>query len=151
MKKSIAIHWFRQDLRLADNPSLVLAAEHEQVLPIYILDDDNADSYAMGGASRWWLQHSLESLNRSLGGALSIYAGNPEDILNNLLSRFDVEAVYWNRCYEPWRTKRDAAIKAQLQEKGVTVKSANASLLWEPWQITKKDGSHYKVFTPVLP
>lgn len=77
MKKSIAIHWFRQDLRLSDNPALTLAAKHENVLPIYILDDENAARYTMGGASRWWLHHSLVSLDQSLGGTLSLYDGNP--------------------------------------------------------------------------
>ena len=54
MTKEISIHWFRQDLRLSDNPALTKAAEHEAVLPIYILDDENPGNHAMGGASRWW-------------------------------------------------------------------------------------------------
>ncbi len=70
------------------------------------------------------------------------------DILADILARYDVEAVYWNRCYEPWRITRDALIKARLQREGVTVKSSNGSLLWEPWTIKKADGSPYKVFTP---
>ena len=66
MTKKISIHWFRQDLRLSDNPALTKAAEHEAVLPIYILDDENAGNHAMGGASRWWLHHSLEALNTAM-------------------------------------------------------------------------------------
>ena len=71
MTENIAIHWFRQDLRLSDNPSLYKAARHGKVLPLFILDDVNAGEYTMGGASRWWLHHSLASLNNSLGGNLS--------------------------------------------------------------------------------
>ena len=56
------IHWFRQDLRLADNPSLTHAAENGQVLQVYILDDINSGEHKMGGASRWWLHHSLKAL-----------------------------------------------------------------------------------------
>ena len=103
MKKKIAIHWFRQDLRLSDNPALTKSAEHEAILPIYILDDDNAENHAIGGASRWWLHHSLQALNVSLGNKLSVYHGDPQTILDDILKRFDVSAVYWNRCYEPWR------------------------------------------------
>ena len=73
MNKNIAIHWFRQDLRLSDNPALTLATQHSHVLPIYILDDENAGRYAMGAASRWWLSHSLASLDQSLDGNLSMY------------------------------------------------------------------------------
>ena len=90
---NIAIHWFRQDLRVSDNPALTLAARHERVLPIYILDNENAGEHAMGGASEWWLHHSLQSLNASLGGALSVYQGNPIDILNKIIARHDINAV----------------------------------------------------------
>lgn len=148
MSKKVAIHWFRQDLRLRDNPALTLAAQHGRVLPIYILDDNNAETYTMGAASRWWLHHSLQSLNASLGGTLSIYQGNPLDILKDIIARQGVVAVFWNRCYEPWRTQRDTHIKQQLTAQGIVTESANGSLLWEPWTIKKSDGSPYKVFTP---
>ena len=82
---AIAIHWFRQDLRLSDNPSLIEATKHNNVLPIYILDDKNGDNFAMGAASKWWLESSLRSLNNSLGGKLSIYKGNPIDVLKDII------------------------------------------------------------------
>lgn len=159
MKEKIAICWFRQDLRLSDNPALVSAAKHHNVIPIYILDDKNiADSkneaqynkaqYAMGAASRWWLHHSLNALNESLGGNLSVYQGNPQDILADIIARFDVEAIYWNRCYEPWRIERDMKIKEYLKSQDISVETSNGSLLWEPWNIQKDDGTPYKVFTP---
>ena len=148
MSDAIAIHWFRQDLRLADNPALTQAATHDQVLPIYILDDVHPQAHALGGASRWWLHHSLVSLNHSLNGMLSVYQGDPLAIFDALIERFNVSAVYWNRCYEPWRVARDTAIKAHLKSKGITVISENGSLLWEPWEIKKADGTPYKVFTP---
>lgn len=148
MSKHIAIHWFRQDLRLSDNPALTNALKQGRVLPIYILDNVNAGEYALGAASGWWLHHSLASLNDSLEGNLSIYQGNPLDVLADLIARFDVQAVYWNRCYEPWRMARDAKIKELLQTTGIEVKSSNGSLLWEPWTIKKDDGTPYRVFTP---
>lgn len=148
MKKKIAICWFRQDLRLNDNPALTLAAIHSNVLPIYILDDGNAGKYAMGGASRWWLYHSLKSLSYSLNNNLSLYRGDPVDVLADLINRYDVEALYWNRCYEPWRINRDSNIKEYLTTKNIPTKSTNGSLLWEPWEIKKNDNTPYKVFTP---
>jgi deoxyribodipyrimidine photo-lyase len=148
MKQKIAIHWFRQDLRLSDNPALADASAHETVLPIYILDDKTPGDYAMGAASRWWLHHSLNALNASLSNTLSVYHGNPQTILDDLSKRFDIEAIYWNRCYEPWRMDRDRQIKEQLKSQGIEVHSSNGSLLWEPWQIKKEDGTPYKVFTP---
>lgn len=149
MRQKIAIHWFRQDLRLDDNPSLTAAShDADKILPIYILDDDNSGNYAMGAASRVWLYHSLKALNQSLGECLSVYKGNPIDILHRLINAHNVTEIHWNRCYEPWRMKRDEAIKSALKERGVRVESHNGSLLWEPWTICKNDGTPYKVFTP---
>jgi deoxyribodipyrimidine photo-lyase len=148
MTSKIAIYWCRQDLRILDNPALTQATKQDSVLPIYILDDENARHYATGGASSWWLHHSLKAFNASLGGMLSVYQGNPEHILDDILERFEVEAVYWNRCYEPWRINRDIKIKEHLKKRGINVHTFNGLLLWEPWDIKKKDGTPYKVFTP---
>lgn len=148
MNNGIAIHWFRQDLRLSDNPALAAATKYQQVLPIYILDDDNAGKYRPGAASRWWLHHSLKSLNNALKGHLSIYCGDPLTILNKLIVDYKISAIYWNRCYEPWVIARDTEIKRQLNQQHIQVETMNASLLWEPWTIKKNDGTPYKVFTP---
>ena len=148
MSKGIAIHWFRQDLRLTDNLSLEKAAEFDAVLPIYILDDENSQEFKMGSASRWWLHHSLQSLNESLDCKLSIYNQNPKNVIKKLLEKYDVKAVFWNRCYEPWRIDRDIDIKAYLDDKKIENKSFNSHLLWEPWNISKDDGTPYRVFTP---
>ncbi|MEJ6612811.1 MAG: deoxyribodipyrimidine photo-lyase [Porticoccus sp.] len=146
--RDIAIHWFRQDLRLSDNPALTAASQHEGVFPIYILDEGNAGEYSMGAASKWWLNSSLESLNTSLDGTLSLYSGNPIDILMDIIKRHNVNAVYWNRCYEPWRIQRDTLIKKDLNAQGIKSESYNGSLLWEPWAIKKSNGECYSVFTP---
>ncbi len=148
MSKGIAIHWFRQDLRITDNPSLETADEFDAVLPIYILDDENSQEFKMGSASRWWLHNSLQSLNESLDGKLSIYSQNPKIVIQELLKKYEVKAVFWNRCYEPWRIDRDIDIKAYLDDKNIENKSFNSHLLWEPWNISKDDGTPYRVFTP---
>lgn len=141
------IHWFRQDLRLNDNPALSDAASCGEILPIYILDDINSGEYFMGGASRWWLYNSLTSLNVSLKGRLRVYRGNPADILIEVAKNNSVGSIYWNRCYEPWQIKRDKDIKKVLEEHNILTKSYNGSLLWEPWEVLKQDGTPYKIFT----
>ncbi len=149
MSSPPVILWFRQDLRLHDNPALSAAVRSGAgILPVYILDDGNAGRWRMGGASRWWLHHSLQSLNKSLGGALACFNGDAAHILKDLIQRTGARAVYWNRCYEPWRMTRDAGIKSMLNEGGVAAESFNASMLYEPWTIKKDDGTPYRVFTP---
>ena len=144
----ITIHWFRQDLRLHDNPALFAAAEQGVVLPIYILDEVNSEHKQMGEASRCWLYYALSELNKSLGNKLLVFSGSPELIILDLIKRYQVTQVNWNRCYEPWRITRDQELKKLLIEHSIKVQSFNGSLLWEPWEIQKTDGTPYRVFTP---
>lgn len=144
----VNIFWFRQDLRLSDNPGLVEAVKSGKVLAIYILEDEDAGEFKMGGASRWWLHHSLGRLNESLGGKLNVYEGKAKDVILRVVEEHGIKSVYWNRCYEDWRIKRDKDIKEALRKKGVEAESFNGSLLWEPWEVLKSDKTFYKVFTP---
>ena len=149
MPQKTALVWFRQDLRLADNPALYHALKDGyEIIPVYILDDKNAGEWKLGGAARWWLHESLEALNKSLGGKLVLRNGKADEAISELIERTGAQAVYWNRCYEPWRIKRDEVIKADLKDNGIDVKSFNGSLLWEPWEVSKSDGTPYRVFTP---
>lgn len=94
---SLIIQWFRQDLRISDNPALFAAANKGEVLPIYILDDDNAGKYKIGSASRIWLHHSLEKLNESLEHKLRIFAGDAKEVTyRNTISRQYIGIVVMN-------------------------------------------------------
>ena len=115
MIDNLTIFWFRQDLRISDNPGLFEAARTGSVLPIYILDDESSGAFKIGGASRWWLHHSLNKLNESLDNKLNIYTGKSKEIILRLTQEKKVNAVYWNRCYEPYRIKDDSELKAQLK------------------------------------
>lgn len=142
------IFWFRQDLRLADNPGLFEAVQEGAVMPIYILDEQSAGEFQMGGASQWWLYYSLKSLSCSLDNTLNVYKGRALEVLLDIIKNNDVDSVYWNRCYEPWRIKVDSEIKATLKKHHIHVQTFNGSLLFEPWEIRKPDATPYKVYTP---
>ena len=148
LAKNINVMWFRQDLRLADNPALTNALEDGKTLPIFILDNVNSKEHVNGAASKWWLHHSLSKLNKSLKNKLCFFVGNPIDILDEIHKQFEISNIFWSRCYEPWRIKRDKKVKKYFNDQNVNVNTFNGSLLWEPWNIGKKDGTPYKVFTP---
>ncbi|SEO19311.1 deoxyribodipyrimidine photo-lyase [Salinihabitans flavidus] len=148
MTDAPVIHWFRQDLRRADNPALTDAATSGPVVPVYILDDIHPGDWAMGGASRAWLHRSLTALNASLGGRLQVFAGDPETLLPRLARDLGAQGVTWTRAYEPWRTARDSRLKSTLRAQGLTVRSHPGALLWEPMEVAKPDGTPYRVFTP---
>jgi len=143
------IVWFRQDLRLRDNPALLAAQESGQpIIPLYILDDVNSGEWKMGGASRWWLHQSLGLLDKCLDSHLVFEVGDPENILSEIVAQTCANKIYWNRCYEPWRIQRDTLIKKNLSSEALEIKSFNGSLLFEPHKVLKKDGTPYRVFTP---
>ena len=140
-----SIVWFRRDLRLGDNPALTAAAAHGPVMPVFVLDEVHARM--PGGASRWWLHHSLAALRDRLGGLL-ILRGDPIVVLPGLAAEHGASGVYWNRCYDPQSIARDKALKATLRDRGLTVDTFNAGLLHEPWEVQTGGGGPYKVFSP---
>jgi deoxyribodipyrimidine photo-lyase len=144
--------WFRSDLRLADNPALAAAlAQGRPVVPVYILDDEDAGLWRAGGASRWWLHHSLTALADDLaqrGSRLILRRGAAEEAVERLVAETGADAVVWNRRYEPWAVRRDERLKMTLKARGVAARSFNAGLLREPWEVMNGKGEPYRVFTP---
>ncbi|MDJ0878815.1 MAG: deoxyribodipyrimidine photo-lyase [Halieaceae bacterium] len=146
------IYWFRQDLRLTDLPGLQAAiGSGHPVIPVYIHDPDAADRWAPGGASRWWLHHSLAALGsdiEALGGRLHIYSGPTTEILQQLVAATGAGAVYCSRGYEPWSAALERAVHDKLAGDGCDMKRFPGSLLFEPEQIANQSGLPFKVFTP---
>jgi deoxyribodipyrimidine photo-lyase len=145
------IVWLRQDLRLADQPALAAAVETgHPVLPLYVLDD-GGHAMAPGGASRWWLHHSLAALARDLkrrGGALLLRrADHPAQAVEDLAREVGAAGVHWGRRYAAAEIEADKALKARLSASGIAAKSFNTSLLFEPWTIENQSGKPYQVFT----
>ena len=148
---TIAIVWLRQDLRLADNPALYQACRTcEQVIPVFIDDPLPSSISQLGAASRVWLHHSLQALDthlQTLGNRLILRQGAALPVLQQLIANTGATHVYWNRVYDPASLARDKHIKETLKQT-CEVHSFNASLLNEPWEVLKADGTPYKVFTP---
>ena len=147
MTSEISIIWFRKDLRISDNPALTEASKSSKILCVYINDEEYLE-YKNGSASNLWLNLSLDQLNKSLKGNLNYYTGDARIIITELIRKYNVTSVHWNRCYEPDRIKIDTEVKSILKGLQINANSYNGSLLWEPWDVLKSDGSAYKVFTP---
>jgi len=147
-----ALVWFRQDLRLDDNPALhaALAAGYAPV-PVYVHAPDEEGEWAPGAASQAWLHRSLQALGEDLrarGSRLLLRNGPSDSALSDLIEETGAAAVFWNRKYEPATQPRDAALKKRLLGRGLHVESFNGALLFEPWELTTQQGGPYKVFTP---
>ena len=146
------IVWLRDDLRLADNRALAAAVDTGQpILVIYVYDDASSGLRAPGGASRWWLHHSLAALSEDLaeaGTSLTILRGAAGEIVPKLVQEIGATAVLWSRRYGGPERDLDTRIKVALGDLGITAQSFNDHLLVEPWEITTRGGDPFKVFTP---
>ena len=146
------IVWFRDDLRLADNPALTEAANSgAPVVPLYILDEESEGLRPLGGAVKWWLHKSLESIETSLeeaGSKLVLRRGKAAHVIRDLAETLRPEAVFWNRRYRAAEVEIDKAIKSALKGKGIRCETFNGHLLYEPWTVNGKTGGPMRVFTP---
>lgn len=151
MTEKVVIYWHRQDLRLEDNQALHWAASQGAVIPLYINDSELLDDMYIGEAQKWWLHHSLLSLQKAYRQQkieLILRRGEPKKLLEKLLKETQSVIITWNRCYDPQSIARDSELKEYFKAQGIQVKTFNSSLLIEPSKILNKTSGFYKVFTP---
>ncbi|TNE42155.1 MAG: deoxyribodipyrimidine photo-lyase [Sphingomonadales bacterium] len=144
----ISLLWLRRDLRLADQAALVAAAAEGAVIPAYILDEDTPRHRAMGGASRWWLHHSLASLDRDLrrcGSRLILRRGKSAQLLTALAEEVGTRRVHALHHHEPWwrNAEREAGRHLDLC-------LHHGNYLLPPGALTTGSGAPYRMFTPFL-
>lgn len=145
-----ALHWFRHDLRLADNEAVIEAARTQNAAFVFV-DETNPEFRPRGGAKAWWLHGALVSLQREIeqrGGALFILRGESRLLIPHLARTLGCDLVTWSRRYGHQERENDARIKTELTAAGIAVRSFNASLLYEPWEISTQAGTPMRVFTP---
>ena len=146
------IYWFRQDLRTRDLPGLHAAAQTgKPVIPVYILDEDAAGNWRAGGASRWWLHHSLEALKSELGklgGSLHIYKGSTVAALKTIVKETGADTIYCSQQFEPWSRALEQSVHEYFSTEGLTVKRFPGTLLHQPESISTQAGQPFKVYTP---
>ena len=146
------IMWFRQDLRLSDNPALKYAVETgKPVVALYIHDEISPDIRPMGAAQKWWLHHSLASLGKSLGklgNKLILRSGGAGDVISKLAEQVDASAICWNRRYGDGEQAVDAEIKRNFKDKGLEAKSFAGHLMHEPSLVRTGSDKPYRVYTP---
>jgi deoxyribodipyrimidine photo-lyase len=145
------IVWFRQDLRLRDNPALHAAvATGEPIVPVYIWCPEEEGDWSPGGASRWWLHHSLAALANDLrerGSRLLLAHGRALNVLSKLAADTGAAAVHWNRRYEPAAMQCSRLVSEGLGRSGIRTSEFNGALLSEPTGFLNKSGKPYQVYS----
>lgn len=147
-----AIHWYRKDLRIADNMALYHACkENDVVWPVFIFDDRILKAPQTGAPCVAFMLECLQSLQKNIeamGGRLIIRHGNPEEELFRLAQEVGASSIYFNRDYEPFARKRDGEVERIGREKQIAVHSYRDDVIHEPHEILKPDGTPYAIFTP---
>ncbi len=149
---SIAIHWFRRDLRIADNTALnAAAAWHAQVVPVFILSEWKGEHHWCGAARQEFLCGSLRSLAKNLeakGGRLIVRQGSAEKVLETLVRETGAEAIYFARDPDPYGRAMEKQVTAMAERLGVTVHPHKDHALHERGEVLTGGGTAFRVFTP---
>jgi deoxyribodipyrimidine photo-lyase len=139
-----SIIWFRRDLRINDHPALLTAIESsDQVIPLFILDKKQI---AEAGAKLLaYMGQSLKALDLSLDNRLHIIEGDQVEILQELISQYQVEEVHISAEYERFGAERDARVEAA----GIKLVRTGSPYAVTPGRVLKpSDATPYKVYTP---
>ncbi|WP_028047714.1 deoxyribodipyrimidine photo-lyase [Cellulomonas sp. URHE0023] len=136
------IHWFRRDLRLADNPSLLAAiqaarADDGTVVPLFVVDPG---LWATAGAPRLaYLVRSLRALDDALDGRLVLRHGPARDVVPEVAAEAGVDAVHVTASTEPFGRRRD---------EGLTLIRTGSPYAVGPGLLRTQGGTPFQVFTP---
>lgn len=128
-----SLYWFRHDLRLADLPGLIAAAKAGTVIPVFVWDEALGGDWSLGGASQWWLHHSLQSLAEDLnelGSRLILRRGETSQVIAKLLEETGAQNVFASRQYQPWAADTENAVKAVTESAGGDFKRYPGTLLF---------------------
>jgi deoxyribodipyrimidine photo-lyase len=149
---SIAIVWFRRDLRLADHPALVAALEaHAGVVPLYVLDDALLHGRYAGAPRVAFMLGCLQQLDAALrerGSGLVVRHGRPEEEVVGLARELGARTVLWTSDVAPYARRRDRRVTRALEKAGVAAEPHGGSYLVDPSKPRTQGGRPYTVFTP---
>jgi len=148
-----SILWFRQDLRLADQPALrAAAATGGPVIPVYIWSPQEEGEWPPGAAARWWIARSLRSLETELqarGSFLVIRRGPAAAALRALARETGAERIVYTRRIEPAAREQEEAVRQAFPADGrPEAVGCPGSLLFEPEEVRTRAGGPFQVFTP---
>lgn len=146
-----AIHWFRRDLRIADNTALYHASRNGAVIPVYVISGWKGSHHWTGENRQHFLCGCLESLGKnllSIGGRLIVREGDAVSALEKLIRETGAVAVHYNRDPDPFGKRTEAALHVICSELGVACYGHDDVALHNPDEVLTQSGNPYKVYTP---
>ncbi len=152
-KKTIAIFWFRRDLRLHDNTGLYNALRGgSPVLPVFIFDTSILHSLPKADARVTCIYQTLQTIEKTLAekanSGIALYYGTPLEVFKKITETYSVTAVYSNHDYEPYARKRDREVGDSLHSKQIPFYTFKDHVFFEKDDVVKAPGAPYVVYTP---
>ncbi len=145
-----SIVWFRRDLRLADNATLVAAIRQGELIPVFVIDLVLLQSERVEAKRVAWLAANLRTLDRSLrerGSQLIVRRGEPSAELIKLARETQATNVFFNLDLTPYARRRDRRVALELERNGITVESFDDMTVHHPEDVVTATGRPYQVFT----
>lgn len=118
-----SIYWFRNDLRISDNPALLRSVEEsEALLPVYIFDDRQwaEDEWGMRKTGAFRTKFLIESVTdlrdalHDIGSELVVRRGKPEEIIAALAEEYGCTRVYAQKEHTREELDVEEAVAQQL-------------------------------------
>jgi len=148
----INIFWFRRDLRLEDNTALEKAlASGLPVLPVFIFDTNIIDELPPDDARISFIHRRLSEINDNLrkkGSSVYVLKGDTNEKWQEMITKFDINAVYINKDYEPYAFMCDSKVENLLNMNGIALFRHKDQVIFEENEILKSDEKPYTIFTP---
>ena len=151
-----SICWFRNDLRVLDNPALHNACLNSQeVIGVYLttFKQWELQNDAQTKINFWFrnlenLKTELEKLNIPLVVLDAETFANSPKVLWNFIEENDVESLYFNNEYPFYELERDRQIYHDFRENGVGVFNYHDQVIHQPGSLKTTTGNNFSVYSP---
>ncbi len=149
MKNKIGLFWLKDDFRIKKNFGLSNATKkHDQVVVFYLY---KKKLFEKQEAQKWWVGKSLQIFRKSLNRYnISLEIVEVDSYKDFFKSLFDKKnfSIYWNKTYEPDFIEFDKYLTTNFKKKNIQFNVFKGNILNEFNEVSKGDGTPFKVFTP---
>ncbi len=154
MESKTILFWHRRDLRINDNHGLYQASKAANtVIPVFIFDTTILEHLPSNDARVEFIHDTITSLKEqyiSLKNDLEVYLGDPKILIPELAKKYNAQAVFANRDYEPVAIQRDKSVQSELQKLSIDWQDFKDHVIFDRAEVVKNDGLPYTVFTPYM-
>jgi len=149
--------WFRNDLRIEDNPALTEACRRSDrgVVAVFVCTPEQWRQHDWAPVKVDFIRRTLVELSEDLSSkniALKIltapnFRGVPQALVD-LAQEYDCNALFFNEEYEVNEQQRDEAVSEQFESERGEVYTFTDQCVFRPGSIRTGEGRFYTVYSP---